>query len=219
MSGPRFALVTVAEPQSGRWQIEAPDGVQTRVTVMSNLELEVDPLPNSLPAGRTTELGIRLRQRGEVVTSPELLAVFGLTVGITGHDGETQRIDVSSDYDAPADGEYRVSIPPFEQPGRYTLTVRLDTGTLQRELPLYVEVTGAGNREVISTRALDVPMEDLESAGLTLGVLLVVVAAVLMWVLRRRKQKKLATYQRRFRAPPELGDVADATNDGPDART
>ena len=214
LTGPSFALVTVSEPQRGSWQIEAPENVSTRVTVISNLELEVDPLPNSLPADRTSVLGVRLRQRGEVIASPELLSVLGLTVDISGVDGPLTRIDVSRDYPAPADGEYRVAIPPFDLPGRYTLTVRVDTGTLQRELPMIVEVTGTPSREVISTRALDTPMEDFEGAVLTLGVLLLVGAAMVLWVLRRRKQRKLETYQRRFRNAPTLGDVAEVTNGG-----
>ena len=157
---------------------------------------------------------MRLRQRGEVIASPELLSVLGLTVDISGVDGPLTRIDVSRDYPAPADGEYRVAIPPFDLPGRYTLTVRVDTGTLQRELPMIVEVTGTPSREVISTRALDTPMEDFEGAALTLGVLLLVGAAMVLWVLRRRKQRKLETYQRRFRNAPTLGDVAEVTNGG-----
>jgi hypothetical protein len=168
----------------------------------------VDPLPNSLSAGRAGELGVRLRQRGDVISSPELLSVFGITVEISGAGGTLTRIDVSGDYPVPADGEYRVTIPPFDLPGRYTVTVRLDTGTLQQELPMMVEVTATPSREVITTRALDVPMEDFEGAALTAGVLLLVGLAIVLWVLRRRKQRKLETYQRRFRVAPEHGDDA-----------
>jgi hypothetical protein len=184
--------------------------------VISNLELEVDPLPNSLPAGRTSELGLRLRQRGEVITSPDLLSVFGLAVAISNAEGPIAQIDVSADYPAPANGEYRVTIPPFDLPGRYTLTARVNTGTLQRELPMIVEVTGTPSREVISTRALDVPIEDFKGPAVTLGVLLLVVAAVSLWMLRRRKQRKLATYHRRFRGTPGLGDVAEVAGEGDD---
>lgn len=219
MKGPRFALVTVTEPLLGQWQLEAPEGIQTRVTVLSNLELEVDPVPNSLPAGRASELGIRLRQRGEIITSPELLAVFGLSVDIEGPAANIPSIDVTGTYAAPADGEYRVAIPPIDLPGRYIITVRADTGTLQRELPVYVEVTGTGSREVISTRALDVPMQDLESAGMTLAVLLLLALALLMLVLRGRKRRKLETYQRRVGAVKELGDMVDAAEESSDRPT
>ena len=221
-AGPGFVMVAVAEPDTGSWQIEAPEDVTTRVTALSTLELEVDPLPNSLSAGRAGELGVRLRQRGDVISSPELLSVFGITVEISGAGGTLTRIDVSGDYPAPADGEYRVTIPPFDLPGRYTLTVQLDSGTLQRELPMLVEVTGTPSREVISTRALDVPMEDFQGTALTLGVLLLVGVAMVLWVLRRRKQRKLETYQRRFRAVPGSGDDSQGASGGDgadDART
>lgn len=219
VKGPRFVLVTVADPLPGQWQIEAPEGIQTRVTAISNLELEVDPVPSSLPAGRASELGIRLRQRGEIITSPELLAVFGLSVDIEGPAANIPRIDVTGTYAASADGEYRVAIPAIDLPGRYIITVRADMGTLQRELPVYVEVTGTGSREVISTRALDVPMEDLENAGMTLAVLLLAAIAISLWVLRRRKRRKLETYQRRVGTVKELGDMVDAAEEGSDRHT
>lgn len=206
-SNRKFALVTVVGPQPGSWQLEAPDGVRARVTVLSNLELEVDPLPNSLPGDRASELGIRLRQRGELISSAELLSIFDLAVVIRAPDGKKTRINVSETHPPPATGEYRVPIPPLQSAGRYTVTARVETPTLQRELPMYVEVIAPPSREVISTRALDVPMEDLRVPAITLGVLALVALALVFWILRRRRQRKLELWQRRFRQAAEA-DVA-----------
>ena len=59
------------------------------------------------------------------LTSAEVLALFAISVDISGPDGYSQVIDVSNNYALPDDGEYRVVISPFELPGRYELTVRV----------------------------------------------------------------------------------------------
>ena len=195
----KFALVTVTSPEQGTWQLEAPGSSTTRVTVISDLRLEVDPLPNSLPGGRQTELGLRLLERGVTLASAELLELFSITVEITGPNGDKQLIDVSADYALPADGEYRVIIPPFELPGRYELMVRLTGDTLQRELPMYVEVIASEVLSRINTRSEQLPEDSLQSVAVKVGVALLVTIFTLIWFLRRRRRRRLALWERRSR--------------------
>ena len=196
----QFALVTVTSPERGAWTLAAPDGARSRVSVISDLKLEVDPLPNSLPAGRVSELGIRLRDAEGVISQPELLQLFTLAVQVTGPDGYSESIDVSGRYPAPATGEYRVSVPAFERGGRYQLLVQLRGETLERELPLYVEVIAEEAPPAISTRPAEVPEQDLQRPAVTLIALLLLALAVAFWVYRRRRKRKMAIWQRRFDA-------------------
>lgn len=202
--------------------MQAPDGARTRVSVISDLELEVDPLPNSLPAGRVTELGIRLRESGEVLTSPELLEVFDISVIITGPDDYRDVIDVSGRYPAPETGEYRVSIPAFEAGGRYEITVALTGPTLQRELPMYVDVVAPVVTPSISTRPVAVPEDDFLRPALTLAGILLVALALALWLLRRRKQRKLELWRQRFQQAPadsEASAVAGMRADDDDNKS
>ena len=174
--------------------------------MISDLKLEVDPLPNSLPAGRVTELGIRLRDGDGVIARPDLLQLFTLSVQITGPEAYSELIDVTGRYPVPATGEYRVSIPAFERGGRYQLLVQLRGETLQRELPLYIEVIAEEAAPAISTRPPMVPEQDLQRPALTLAVLLLLAVAVALWVYRRRRKRKLAIWQRRFDASRGAAD-------------
>jgi hypothetical protein len=203
----RFALVTVREPRAGEWQLVAPRGARTRVTVISDLELEVDPLPNSLPAGRRAELGLRLIEKGRVVTDPELLGLFAITLEISGPRGYGIDLDVSRAYPIPADGEYRISVPPFEEPGRYQMLARVSAETLQRELPMYIEVMATPAKSKVVTRGAEIPEEDLRTPLLALTTLALVGGVVVALILRRRKRRKLEVWQRRSR---QLSGEADA---------
>ncbi len=197
----KFALVTVTDPVEGLWQLQAPGSTNNRVTVISDLRLEVDPLPNSLPAGRQTELGLRLRERGSTLVDQAVLQLFAITVEITGPDGKRQVIDVSNNYLVPADGEYRVAIPAFDLPGRYELLARIQGDTLQRELPMYVEViaTDTDTASAINTRGVEVPDENLADTAINVGIATVIAIVVLIWVVRRRHQRRLALWRSRYR--------------------
>ncbi len=213
----QFALVTVTAPERGAWTLSAPEGARSRVSVISELKLEVDPLPNSLPAGRITELGIRLRDGDGVITRPELLQLFALSVKITGPDNYEDLIDVSAGYPVPATGEYRISMPAFERGGRYQVLVQVRGETLQRELPLYVEVIAQEAAPAISTRPPLVAEEDLQRPAFTLAALLIAALIIVFWVYRRRRQRKLAVWQRRFEANRDEPD--DKVTAGLSAKT
>ena len=197
--------------------MEAPKGATTRVTVISDLRLDVDPLPNNLPADRVAQLGIRLVENDRVITDPSVLGLFRLGVAVAGPQGRTLQIDVSSDYAAPADGEYRVTIPALQQAGRYQVTVRLEAGALQRELPMYVEVAAAPAAPTLVTRGQELPKGQLQAPLMGLGLVLLLATLVIGWILRRRRQRKLALWEQRARragqqrsGEPLAGISADA---------
>lgn len=195
----QFALVTITAPEEGLWQLDAPDGSRTRVTVISDLQFEVDPLPNSLPTGRSAELGLRLRDRGQVLTDPEVLELFDIVLEVKHPGGETTVLDVSADYPVPPDGEFRVLMPAFEEPGRFQILARVSTGTLQRELPMYVEVTQTLEKTPLVTRGDQVPEQDLKTPLIGATVVVVIAGILVLWIVRRRKRRRLELWQRRAR--------------------
>ena len=112
------------------------------------------------------------------------MQLFAISVLITGPDDFSETIDVTGTYPLPATGEYRVSIPAFERGGRYQLLVELKGETLERELPLYVEVIAPEAAPTISTRPPDVPEEDLKGPALSLAAIVlaaIVIGALVYW--------------------------------------
>lgn len=222
----RFALVTVKAPLPGVWTLEAPGDARARVTVIADLNLEVDPLPNSMPAGRVSELGLRLRDGDTVIRDPELLRLFSISIDISGPRDYAERIDVSESYPLPQNGEYRVTIPALEVGGRYQLLARVSGQTLQRELPMHVEVHAAPTNEAISSRPAELPDASLAAPLATLIGVLVAVALLAWWISLRRRRRRLALWERRFgeastaEAAPVLeglrADSDDTFSDTPD---
>jgi len=203
----QFALVTVTSPMAGKWQVNAPDSAGVRVTVISDLELEVDPPPNSIPAGRPSELGVRLTEQGRVLTDPQVLEAFEIVVDILGPDGASRRIAVTEEYPQPADGEYRVAMPVFELPGRYQLLVQLQARTLQRELPLYLEVVAPPEKATLVTRGQQPPEDDFQAPLLWMATTVGLVLLVTWGLLHRRKRRKLALWKQRARLAAHNGDA------------
>lgn len=194
----RFALASVAAPIAGDWQLEAPPGARMRVTVIADLQLEVDPLPNNMPADRMGEIGIQLRNEGEVLRDPEVLNLMKISVDIVGPDGGTSTIDVSGRYPVPDTGEYRVSIPAFEHGGRYELLAKVNGKLIHRELPMYVEVQANPADNAISTRPSEVPDTSLAVPIASLGGGIGLFALVALWISRRRRRRRLELWKRRF---------------------
>lgn len=193
----KFALVTVTAPAPGKWRLVAPGAAEARVTVISDLRLEVDPLPFSLPVGKRAELGLRLRERGKIVRDPEILSVFSLSVEVENPAGVITELDVSGEYAVPEDGEFRVSIPGMELPGRYKIVARLRGETLERELPMHVEVLAAPGDTPISTKGEEIPEGDFRAPILRFGLILLAAAVLISWFLRRRRLRKIEVWRRR----------------------
>ena len=195
----QFALVTVTSPKPGEWRLQAPDQATVRISVISDLGLGIDPPPNSMPAGRQAELGLWITDRGAPITDPEVLSAFSLVVEMSSPSGRIERIDVSEAYLSPADGEYRVLIPVFEEPGRYELMVRLEGQTLQREMPLHIEVAPPPEQATLVTRGQEPPEDDFKAPLAILVAVITLTLGVIWLILRRRRKRKLEIWARRSR--------------------
>jgi hypothetical protein len=219
-----FSMVTVTDPAAGEWRFSATGGSAPRVSVIANLRLEVDPLPGTIPSDRVTEVGMRLQRDGAPIRDPELLSLFDLALEIFPPGGGSTRIPVSRDYPLPPDGEYRVTLPALTEPGRYRIVASVRGETLERELPMTVDVEVPADRDVVSTRMgldaddpFDIPWYWVAGGVVGLWLLL-----RLIGILRRRR--RLRQWRRRV-ADREvkdddalvLGMTGDSRPDRPDA--
>ncbi len=193
----QFAMVTVSAPVIGSWSLTAPPEASLRVTVISDLQLDIDPPPNSLPTGRRSELGLRLLDKGQVITDPEILQLFAVTLEIRDPEGERKVINVSARYDLPENGEYRVALPALDLPGRYQLMARIRGETLRRKLPMYIDVYATGGTSSISTRPVEFGGDQLMLPALTMAGIVLFAILVGLVIRRRRQRRRIALWKKR----------------------
>lgn len=68
-----YDLITLQNPETGSWQIDADVDPDNRVMVVSQLGLSVSQVPNNLLAGEAINYELQLLEEGQVITKPDFL--------------------------------------------------------------------------------------------------------------------------------------------------
>lgn len=215
-----FALINIASPDPGTWQLKAPRAATARVTVESDLDLLLDPMPNSFLAGTEQDIGFRITRGHQVLTDSEVLAQISLSLLITQPDGSVQRTDFAAGELNPSEGRFRITLPVTETPGRYRVLLRLQSPAVQLELPLLLDLHAPADQATLVTRKFESTEDEFRMPLIALGAVTATALLVIAWILRRRKRRKLEIWERRSRElsarqtgrpPPQTGkrDEAD----------
>ena len=69
----RYDLITVYNPQPGKWKVAGDLDSSSRVTVVSDLQLEVDGLPDSVLEGEKITMRMHLAEHGRAIANPNFL--------------------------------------------------------------------------------------------------------------------------------------------------
>jgi uncharacterized protein (TIGR03503 family) len=136
---PNYDLVTLQNPSAGRWQVEAEMEPDSRVTVISNLSLQVNPIPANLNPGDTPELSLLLQDQNATITDRTFLRLLELTAAATPAEGAPQQQSLVQAA-PPPDGIFRQALTLFSEPGSYELEVLVDGKTFQRRFTQQVAV-------------------------------------------------------------------------------
>lgn len=127
-----YDLITVSEPVPGEWQVRGTPGEGSRVTVVSDLWLEVDPMPSRFRLGEEVDLRAFFTEAGERITDPDFLRVITVSLSMTTEDGR-RGTRVLSEGEPPADGVYQDTIARLPEPGQYLLELEADSATFSRK--------------------------------------------------------------------------------------
>jgi len=127
-----YDLITQTGPQSGYWSWQGDLTRSSRVSVISNMQLQVEPLTTNPLAGQEQTLEFWLQNEQGPITDPDLLSLLDIKVRLEG-PGERFPMDLRWTGDqVPGDGRYQMTLPGLNQPGDYRLTLELDGKTFQR---------------------------------------------------------------------------------------
>ncbi len=128
-----YDLVTVADPEFGLWTLEADLLPGSRVTVVSNLQLQVAPLPNNLALASPLTLAFALMEDGVPVVEPDFLRLLSPSVQVVQPDGSDLWTERPVPVGPSPDGRYSQLLPGLVREGVHWLQLRVDGKTFQRE--------------------------------------------------------------------------------------
>ena len=137
-----YDLITITRPLEGTWTIKADIQPESRVTVVSNLQLQMSKLPVNFFAGESLDVEVSFLEEGKLVLNPEFLSLLDVQLQLKTEEGKTASKSMSELDAPPADGVFRESITKLSKIGQYEVSVLVDGKTFQRS-----------KRQVVNLRA------------------------------------------------------------------
>lgn len=135
-----YDLVTITQPEAGTWKIEADLDPDNRVTVVSDLKMEIKNLPNSLFPGQQVDFEVYLHEDGKVINNPDFLKLMTFEMTMTAESGRSGTKVISDPGNLPKDGRYKESISRLSKEGQYELKIEVDGKTFKRMRKDYIQV-------------------------------------------------------------------------------
>lgn len=147
-----YDLITIKQPLEGEWNLDVDMDDDSRVTVVSNLNLAVKAMANNVYIGHEQTLSLVLQEDGKTISRPEFLGLMTLSASImAGNTEDTMAEFWASDLTTqtpPFDGRYIVDLPILEKEGLYELTVLVDGKSFKRSFKHLFSVRPPFNAEV-----------------------------------------------------------------------
>ncbi|QGU31899.1 vWA domain-containing protein [Thermochromatium tepidum] len=78
-----YDLVTISNPKPGQWRIRGVEDPDNRVVILTDLGIEVAPVPNAVGLGESPKLESWLTDHNQQVTRPEVVGVLSAKVIVT----------------------------------------------------------------------------------------------------------------------------------------
>ncbi len=128
-----YDLITIRRPLEGEWKLLADIDPDSRVTVVSNLNLLVKPLPTNLFADQVAQLSVLFQEKNKTVIDRDFLSLLQVD-GAVDHQESNEHWDRPlSEGESPANGIYSSALDMFQEEGRYQVSVEVDGKSFQRQ--------------------------------------------------------------------------------------
>lgn len=129
----KYDLITADAPKVGKWQIKTEITPQSRVTVVSNLQLLVQPLKTNLRLNDSLAIDYSFLENGKTITNKDFLGLLEVSAIIAKEnteDNSTLNLTLPS---PPENGLYQQNLGTYKEDGNYTAHLYIDGKTFKRE--------------------------------------------------------------------------------------
>ncbi|MGH1472135.1 MAG: VWA domain-containing protein [Cellvibrionaceae bacterium] len=141
----QYELLTVKRPVEGEWELLADLDPDSRVTIVSDLNLVVKPLKNNALKNSRIHLKLLLEEEGKKIVRPDLLNILDVSYSVQRHnDGEAWfdviPVDLSLASTDPNAGIFSRQLDIFDTKGIYEIKVVVDGKSFKREFSHSIEI-------------------------------------------------------------------------------
>lgn len=140
-----YDLLTVQRPVEGEWALSADLSDDSRVTIVSDLNLVVKPLSNNGLKGDPLTLSVFMEEDGKKITRKDLLGIIDVSYSIQRYnDGEAwfDAIPIDLELDPTSDdaGVFTTELSLFDKVGIYEIKIIVDGKSFIREYTHSIEI-------------------------------------------------------------------------------
>lgn len=135
-----YDLITVQSPPSGRWKVVTPMAPDSRVTVVSDLSLQVKPSANNLKRNQELTLTYQFTEAEKTIVKPEFLSLLSAEILVAHHGDNAYRQEAINVDKIPEDGVFNFSLDGIAEAGDYDLKLSVDGKTFRREFTHHFSV-------------------------------------------------------------------------------
>ena len=128
-----FDLITIKAPEAGTWVAEADLDPSNRVTILSDLALNVTGISATIFSGDKLDLQISLINEGDVVDNADILRLTDVTMKVVTSSGREGSKILSNPENPPTDGIYREGLYRLKEMGQYQVEFIAEGKTFQRK--------------------------------------------------------------------------------------
>jgi uncharacterized protein (TIGR03503 family) len=129
----KYDLITADLPKAGQWKIKTEIAPQSRITIVSNLQLVIDPLKNNLHSNDALAVTYSFQENGKTVTDKDFLGLIEANAIVAKENTEENSNTSFTAPTLPADGFFHQSLNTFPATGDYEVHIYVDGKTFKRE--------------------------------------------------------------------------------------
>ena len=127
-----YDLMTIKEPEPGEWQISADMDPDNQVTIVTDLQFVLDPLPKYFMKFSPIKFRAHFTDKGALITQDSLLKLIDVRVKFS--DGVNEYPDLQLQADPTAPGYFIATLDQPIEKGSYLLKILADGKTFVREV-------------------------------------------------------------------------------------
>lgn len=131
LSDKNYDLVTIKNPKEGEWQIMADMDPDNQVMIVTDLKFNVGDIPNHLSNQDSIDLTAYFSDTHELISREDFLSLIDVSVELINAVGEKTEWGMEADTEKL--GLFRKRVDPILGEGQYTIKIKADGKTFQRE--------------------------------------------------------------------------------------